>query len=383
MQELPDGFKFVEELRKRTGKQENSFKVLSEHLDRKARLKGVPVFGQFELTPMCNFDCRMCYVHLDAEQLANQKVLTVETWKDLMHQAWEAGMIHVTLTGGECLAYPGFDELYLYLLSLGCDISVLTNGYLLDDRRIEFFRQHRPAMIQVTLYGWNDDVYERVTGRRAFSTVAENARKAIAAGLRVRLNITPSSFLGEDALETLRFAKTLTPMVTINTNIFAPREETGRSQQQDNPDAELFVRIFRLMNELEGRETKEIEAEKLPPAGGPSHECDKCGLQCGGGRSGFVMNWKGMLTPCNRLDRVCADALKDGVREAWAKVNHEAVNWPRVPECQGCAYEDVCNNCAATVLQFGGEPGKQPTALCERTKYLVRHGIVQIPECEE
>ena len=135
------------------------------------------------------------------------------------------------------------------------------------------------------------------------------------------------------------------------------------------------------MNELEGLETKEIDADRLPPPGGKCHECRQRGLTCGGGRSGFVINWKGTMVVCNRLDRIHAYPLQDGFNEAWQKINREANNWPRVPECIGCAYQDACNNCAAAMIRFA-EPGKQPTGLCELTKYYVQHGIRHIPECE-
>ena len=382
MGEPVNGFEYLEELRRQNGKKTQNFRWLSRYLDGKAREKGVPICGQFELTPLCNFGCRMCYVHLNADQLAGQEIMPVETWKDLMHQAWEAGMMHVTLTGGECLTYPGFDELFLYLHSLGCDVTILTNGFLLDDRRIDFFRQHKPAMIQVTMYGQNDDVYERVTGRRAFTTVAENVRKAIDAGMPLSLVVTPNRYLGDDVLDTLRTAWSITKSVSVNAGIFSPREETGRSGQQDEMDADHYIRIYRLLNELNGREIKEIDEDKLPPAGGPSHECEQCGLECGGARSGFVMNWKGTLMPCNRLDRIKAYPLQVGFKEAWASIHREAVNWPRVAECEGCAYRQVCNNCAAAMLQYA-EPGKLPKELCEQVRYYVRHGIMRIPECEE
>ena len=373
---------FIEQVRKQNGKQVQNYKTLSRYLDEKAREKGVPICGQFELTPLCNFSCRMCYVHLNADQLAGRKILSTETWKDLMHQAWEAGMMHVTLTGGECLTYPGFDELFLYLHSLGCDVSVLTNGYLLDDRRIEFFRQHMPAMIQITLYGWNDDVYERVTGQRAFEVVKGNIRKAIDAGLPVKLAVTPNRFLGEDVLETIRVGRDMTKAFAVSYGIFTPREETGRSQQRDDPGPDVYIRIRKLMYEFEGVEMKEIDPDRLPPAGGPSHECEQCGLLCGGGRSGFVMNWKGTLMPCNRLDVIHAEPLKVGFREAWARINREAESWPRVPECEGCAYRGACTTCAATMLQYA-EPGRQPVRLCETVRYYVQHGVAHIPECDE
>ena len=252
----------------------------------------MPLNGQFELTPLCNFDCKMCYVHLDGDQLKGREILSVPVWKELMIQAWKAGMVKAALTGGECLAYPGFDELFLHLQSLGCEVPVMTNGLLLDEKRVEFFRKHRPACLQITLYGWNDDVYERVTGRRAFGTVLENVRRAMDAGLNVRLTVTPNRFLGEDVLETVRLGRGLAKDFHVNSAIFVPREETGRSHQRDDPDPDQYIRIARVMNEGKGRPLREIEAEKLPLIGGPHHTCAGRGLRCGGGRSSFVITWE-------------------------------------------------------------------------------------------
>ena len=375
-----NGFEFLEELKKQNGKQMQNFSDLSRYLAFKSREQGIPYSGQFELTPLCNFNCKMCYVHLDAEQLNGRDILPVEVWKDLMYQAWNAGMCHANLTGGECLAYSGFEELFLYLHSLGVQVGVLTNGYLLNDQWIHFFQQHMPSRIQITLYGWNDEVYERVTGKRAFNTVYMNVKKAIESGLPVSLSVTPNSFLGEDVLETIRIGKETCRSFIINSSLFSPREETGRSSQQASSGDELYLRIYRLRNELDGVETKEIDASKLPPCGGLYHSCEKCGVRCGGGRAAFVIDWKGIMMPCNRLDMIHADALNEGILSAWKKINLVANNWPRVPECEGCPYDEVCNNCAANMLQYA-EPGKRPIALCEQTRFFVQHGIGHVQDC--
>ena len=376
-----NAFDLLEWLREKNGKQVQNFKDLAGYLGFKAREKGVPVVGQFELTPLCCFDCKMCYVHLVKEQMNGRAVLPVGTWKDLIHQAWEAGLLEATLTGGECLTYPGFEELYLYLHSLGCEVAVLTNGFLLDEQRIQFFRDHMPVRIQITLYGWNEDVYERVTGHRAFHIVAENIRKAVKAGLPVSLNVTPSVFLGEDVLETIRTAKEICPSVSVNSAIFPPRDETGRSGLSADPGTDLYVQAYRLLEQLNGKNPVEISEEKLPPAGGPIHEWTECGLRCGGGRSGYVVNWQGVMMPCNRMEMIRAYPLRDGFPDAWASINRKAENWPRVSECEECVYHDVCNNCAGNAMLYA-EPGKLPVKLCEQTKYFVRHGIRSIPGCE-
>ena len=383
LREYANGFEFLEDLKKQNAKQQApNYSQISRYFAFKARKNGIPINGQFELTPLCNFNCGMCYVHLNPDQLHGQLLLTVDEWKELFHQAWEAGMYHANLTGGECLTYPGFDELYLYLHSLGCEVGILTNGLLLNDQRIQFFREHMPCRIQITLYGWNDDVYERVTGRRVFSTVIENVRKAISAHLPVALSVTPCDLLGDDVLETIRLAKKIGQSVTVNSCIFPPREETGRSNQEENPQQDEYLQIYRLINEINGIDTKEIDADKLPPYGSDIHECKERGIQCGGGREFFVVDWKGTMMPCNRLDMIRAFPLQDGFKEAWTKVNQEVNNWPRVPECEACAYRDVCNDCAAGMLQYA-EPGKQPIELCEQTKFFVQHGVKHIPECEE
>ena len=381
MERPANGFELLDQLREQNGKKIQNFKALSNFLDSKAREKGIPVHCQFELTPLCNFNCKMCYVQLNADQLNGQPVLSVENWKDLMYQAWQAGMFSATLTGGECLAYPGFDELYLYLHNLGCEVAVLTNGFLMDENRVRFFKKHMPSMIQVTLYGQNDDVYERVTGHRAFNTVANNIKHAVEAQLPIYISLTPNRYLGEDLIETIRIAKSLCKSVGMNSIFTTPREETGRSGQQDDADLDLYIRAYHYFNQLEGRESPIICEDNLPPFGGPYHECSECGLLCGGGRSGFAIDWKGVMKPCISMEMIRAYPLKDGFAAAWSKVNKEADSWPRVPECKGCAYDGVCNKCAANMLQFAA-PGKLPVVLCEQTRDLVRQGAWRLPDCD-
>ena len=375
------GAEFLAELREKDGKRKPSFRDLSRLFEWKAREKGTPITGTFELTPLCNLNCKMCYVHLIPEQMGGYPVRSVSDWKRIMDQAFQAGMFQATLTGGECLAYPGFDELYLHLQSLGCEVCVMTNGVLLDENRIQFFKQHKPAKIQITLYGWNDDVYERVTGKRVFGVVSRNIRNAIETGLSVTISVTPNTYLGEDALETVRVAKALCRNVNINPIIFAPREETGRAGQTDDPDLDLYVRLYRLLDELEGQESREIPPEQLPAPGGSCHNCTEHGIECGAGRSCFTANWKGKIQPCNRLNMIQGDPLAEGFEEAWKRVNRWANDLPRVPECRGCAFEYICDNCAANIFLFS-EPGKQPTELCKRTLYLVQHGVRHLPECD-
>ncbi len=383
-----DGCEYIDSLREKSGEERQTFDSFTRYLGRKAREQGVPVFGDFELTPLCNLNCRMCYVHLTPAQMKEQKLLSVDQWKDLMYQAFRAGMVHATLTGGECLTYPGFKELFLYLHSLGCEVSVFTNGVLLDQEWIDFFKEHTPAEIQITLYGDSEDTYERVTGVRAFSQVVEHIRMLQDAELPVRICVTPNRYLGEDVFETVRVAHALSPGVSINTNLFTPKEETGRSGQKDDPDAETYIRIHRYLASLNGRKLQEVNVRELPETGRRTEESDRQtaagterGLLCGGGRSCFTISWKGTMHPCSMMDMIEGIPLRDGFTEAWKEVHQAADSWPRPAVCSSCAYRSVCDSCAAYRLQFA-MPEEVPHELCRLTKQYVSAGVLVLPEQE-
>jgi radical SAM protein with 4Fe4S-binding SPASM domain len=381
MENPKNGLEFLENLREKRGSGESSFDDFAEYLEQRARIKGVPIHGQFELTPLCNFDCKMCYTHLSAEQMRGRVPLKTEQWKDLIRQAYELGMYQATLTGGECLLYPGFEELFLYLHSLGCEVNVLTNGEMLDEKWVSFFEKHTPASIQITLYGNDDESYEKVTGRRVFDKVLKNIRRVSEADLPLRIAITPNVFLRDSMIDTVRLAKSLCRDVRINTELFDPREDTGRSGMDFDLTSEEYVHIYRALQEIDGIPGREIPDELLPPPGGGSTDRSKRGVQCGGGRSGFVITWDGKMYPCNRLTEVEMLPLKEGLANAWQKINNACNNWPRVAECDGCPYYAVCDNCPANMTQYA-VLGKRPTKICERARFLVRHGIREIEECK-
>ena len=86
--------------------------TLSTYLHSRGGKLGLPIGGTFELTPRCNFDCPMCYVHRkenDAD--ARSRELTTQQWISLAQQATDAGMVFALLTGGEPFLRKDFFEI--------------------------------------------------------------------------------------------------------------------------------------------------------------------------------------------------------------------------------------------------------------------------------
>lgn len=340
-------------------------------LDFKARRQGHPLSGQFELTPLCNLNCRMCYVHLQKEQLDYTKVLTTEVWKDLMKQAVDAGMMYADLTGGECLTYPGFDELYLYLRSQGVDVSVKTNGILLDEKRIKFFKQKPPSMIQISLYGSSEEAYMRVTGKAIFKRVTDNIRMAKEAGLPITIAITPSRFM-TDIKEIVKWANEEGINYIINAGIFDPREETGRSGKELDISIDDYISVYQYSQKLKGIDLVSVDRREVE-----DHPVDReetnIGIRCAAGRSAFNMDWKGRMYACLNLKAIVSEPIKKGFLQSWAEINETAKQYILPMECQSCKDYDHCIKCVAT--HQNAPKGHVNPAICERTRRMCEAGL--------
>ncbi len=344
------------------------------YLDFKARKVGVPFSGAFELTPLCNLDCKMCYVHLDAAQLHGAKLLPVETWKDLARQAMEAGMMCASITGGECLTYPGFKEFYLYLQSLGLETHILTNGVLMDEDMVSFLVENPPSFIQVTLYGASEEAYERVTGRRMFARVMENIRRLRDANMPLSIALTPNAFM-TDGTQAVRLLHEEGFSFQINSGIIAPREETGRKLEDASLDA--YVDMLKLKMELSGKPlAPECEPDE-PTKDAEATDDVPRGVLCGAGRSAFSIDWRGNMRPCNTFPCEPADVLSLGFAESWKRTNRAALEYPRPIECEGCSYKSVCKGCVAEHASCAPR-GHASKRSCAWGKRMLAEGLAKL-----
>ena len=351
------------------------YREVRKFMSFKAREKNVPIAGSFELTPLCNLSCKMCYVHLSRDQMNGAELLPTETWKGIMTQAVEAGMMYARVTGGECTTYPGFKELYLHLLSMGVEVAILSNGILIDKSLCDFFVVHPPAGIQITLYGASEDAYERVTGRRVFARVWDNVCRLREAGIPLTIAVTPNAFM-TDGPEVIRFLHDEGLPFNINPGLMEPREETGRGIEDAGLDT--YADMMKLQRELEGRLSEpECEPDELPDVadGRAAGEAPR-GVRCGAGRGTFSIGWKGGMRPCNTFPCEPADVLELGFAESWRRTNAQAHDFPLPVECEGCSYEKACKHCVAEHAG-GAEIGHASPVVCMWGKRMVAEGILK------
>lgn len=324
-----------------------SYKKFITQLTDKAYREDVPLNGSFELTPLCNLDCKMCYVHLQ-DPSVRHRMLSGKQWIGLMEQAISKGMMTAMLTGGEAMTHPDFWEIYMYLINQGISIRLKTNGLLLTEENVARLVEYEPFLVDVSLYGCNSESYLAVTGKDAYQQVVDNIRRAIAAGLQLRIMITPSGYMSPWTEQVMELAKTFGVQVMVNSLLIDPNENTDRHKEDFD------------LTEVENDLIQQKRAELFPPKYmSPEEEADiygaiekrpdvqEKGLYCNGGRTTFAINWDGTMGPCLDFPRAIINAhpLSDGFAHAWQEVNQGVKNYAVPQKCHSCKLNTKCHYC--------------------------------------
>lgn len=348
----------------------------------KAAKMGVPISGTFELSPVCNFSCRMCYVRMSSEQVAAhpRPMVKVEQWLQWAREAYEAGTLYLLLTGGEPLLWPDFWELYEQLSDMGFLISINTNGSLIDERAIARFKQRPPVRINLTLYGASDETYQRLCQAKGmFSRVDWAIRGLKQAEINVKLNCSLTPHNKDDLEAMVAYAQRVDVPLDVAAYMFPPvrRDQTSVGHNERfTPEEAACYHLLQFQLQHGEKEYQEhlgrIRENSERPLGLDSTCIDYADgtIHCHAGKSTYWITWGGYMTPCGMLSEPKIDLNSIGFSEGW-ELTKEAASQIRLSStCEKCPDRELCHMCAATAVSETGEYGKTPKYLCEMVEAM-------------
>lgn len=359
-----------------------SGRALTDFLYVKACKQRIPLGGTFELSPVCNFSCKMCYVRKTRKEVAEspRKILMLDDWRRIAREAREAGLLELLLTGGEPLLWPDFWTLYEELIDMGFLVSINTNGSLIDEKAIARFRKRPPQRINITLYGASDETYERLCGTKGVFTKVDKAiRGLLDAGITVKISCSLTPDNAEDVEWIADYAKEVDTVLSASAYMFPPirRDPTmigvnDRFTPEDS--ARYILRYLRrnrgeekyqhyLQRVLDGyAEPPGLEADCIDPADGT--------MRCRAGKASFWITWDGWMTPCGMMPAPKADLKAASFQECWKAVV-EATDALRLSGvCEKCKDRNICQTCAAIAYAETGSTSGIPTYMCNVAKSL-------------
>lgn len=355
---------------------------LTTYLTAKARRARIPLSGTFELSPVCNLDCKMCYVRKTAGEVAahDRPILTLEQWKQIADDAYNAGMLFLLLTGGEPFLWPDFRALYTYLIDKGFALSINTNGTLITDATVAWLREKPPVRLNITLYGASDEAYERLCGVKGMYTrVRENIDRLLAAGISVKLNASMTPYNVADMAGIVEFARERDLLVEAATYMFPPirrdAEAVGQADRFTPEQAALYSLEYRrlTMKPEEYRQYLTHASQGTVPPLGLDESCvDPIDgqIRCQAGFSSFWITWDGWMTPCGMMPEPKADIAGLGFGEAWKQTVRSGEEIRLSGLCRECPDKELCHSCAAMAVAETGTPGGVPRYLCQMARSI-------------
>lgn len=116
---------------------------------------------ELEISNPCNEHCIHCYRHC----LNSKKgFLTINQTKTVLSQAKELGASEVIISGGEALLNPYWKEILALADDMQFQISLLSNGVLLDESGADFLANLKNLKeVQFSLYSLDESIHDSIT----------------------------------------------------------------------------------------------------------------------------------------------------------------------------------------------------------------------------
>lgn len=352
---------------------------LTNYLNQKARAMGIPLSGVFEMSPVCNLSCKMCYVRRTEQEVKahNRPILTLSQWKELGDKAFEAGTLFLLLTGGEPFLYKDFRELYEYLHAKGFLISINTNGTLIDDGTVKLLSEMPPARVNVTLYGAGSDTYKRLCGVGLYDKVTENIDKLINAGICVKLNCSLTPENAGDIENIVKFARERHIQLEMSAYMFPPARREAADFRRFTPKEAAYytleyIRLSKSEEEYRGFVEQAAKGQaQLPPADESCIDPVDGKVRCQAGRSSYWITWDGYMLPCGMFTGVKSD-IAAGFDKAWSDIREKISGLILSGVCEKCGNRGICHCCLSMAYAETGSPSGVPKYLCEMTEEVCR-----------
>lgn len=357
---------------------------ISDRLWKKAGQKNIPLSVAFELLPVCNLQCRMCYVRKSMAQVnAAGGLLPAEFWLDCARQAGEKGTLFPLLTGGEPFLRGDFQDILAGMLELGMQTTINSNGTLIDEATAKWLGKHRPTRINITLYGSSEETYQRLCGNGEAYAKVRNAvawLKKYDVPVKFNASMTPSNI--DDMEDLIAYAKSVDSPIQIATYMFPPLrrdeemvgrndrlspEEAGHARVKANwllGDPQWFARHAEGFSRFVPVTDEMLEQRKaLPPQP----------MQCRAGRCTCWVDWQGNMRNCGMYPSATVSLREKDFASAWEQIVRETEAVRFTPACNSCPNLTLCHVCIAMLYNECGSREGRPEYFCKMNEAAARY----------
>jgi radical SAM protein with 4Fe4S-binding SPASM domain len=338
--------------------------TLMAEINARALQLGVPLSVHLDVTWRCNERCIHCYLdHDDCGELATSEI------RSLLDQLAEAGVLFLSISGGEPLVRPDLFDIIEHARGRLFNVKLKTNAILIGEREAARLRELGVEQVQVSIYSHRPEVHDGITKvpgslDRSLSAIrflrAQGLKVAIT-NILMKQNVHDHGGVRALAAE-LGATCTLDPTVT-------PHWNGGRSLLDLNISREDLREVLH-NPELVGR----VEEWCAPPPPVESGTLDE--IPCSAGHTFCYISPCGEVYPCVQVPIACGNVRERKFEEIWRNSPElkgvRSIRNRDLTVCSKCGLLSTCTRCPGLAYMEGDLRGPS-TADCEKS--FARTGV--------
>lgn len=313
-----------------------------------------PLTFNWTLSYSCNFTCSHCY---SREELCDE--LDTAALKQIVDRLAEHQVPFINFGGGEPLMREDIFEVTAYARSKGLNISMNTNGWLLDRAAAERIREAGFRSVGISIDSATASLHDDFRNRPGSFERAVGALDALSeAGVRSTMSSVISRINYRDFHALLDLARShKVAQVYLHNFKCSGRGFKNKEELDLTPEEwrSFYVEALKVKEE-----TRDMLISFDDPVIASLPGYDESPLVKGSscGKLSLHLRPNGDITPCGFIPLVVGNILRDDFEELW--YNSPLLNKMRNKEakgkCQGCgAYEDCLGGCTARAFATTGD----------------------------
>lgn len=338
-----------------------------------------PIGVQWEVTPVCNHNCKHCYNYWrDVQPTSSLTSNYFTLYPKIVSEILSNKVFSVIITGGEPLVV--IRELRDYIKSLsdgGVSVSMNSNLTLLTPGKAKILKDCGIKSILVSLPSGDSKVCDQITGSKgSLRKIVHGINLAKSFGFPIYVNMVVSKYNLSQINQTAALVSSLGLPSFAVTKASDPSSGRGFTSQL------LTLTEFRQMQEeleIAGKEfdlhVNSLEANPVCSYGG--HIPIQGYKFCTAGKTTCTIGFDGNVKPCNRASESYGN-IDESLQLAWKRMEEwrSEVLLPEV--CGSCAIKTRCmGGCKADAFTaFGSKKAADP--MCDQ-KYIPQRGLPKVP----
>ncbi len=345
------------------------YRDFSRRIFHRSIVHAQPTRMQLEITYRCNIHCVHCYTDPFNTPAHLRQELAVRDLLRIFDELADAGVLWVTITGGEAFVHPHFRQIYTEARRRGFLVSLYSNGTTISESLADFLANDPPFTIDLSLHGATPETFERVTQvPGSFRPFRDGLGRLLERDLPVRIK---TKAMGMNRHELAKI-KALVEGLGLDFNVSAtihPRLDGDLSSTEHRLSPGAIVEL-----DLDGTGALEDAADTCAGdrgerAAGPALEPppDDRLFRCGCGTNTATISPYGMLRACTHTTWPAFDLKTMPFLEAFARLV-EAIRSARYTgesPCRTCPVYTLCEKNPVMAEHEAGSMEAPVTHYCD------------------